>query len=80
MGKAVLIAALLALLAGSVLFAAQGWMSFEGAPMPTEGYVAMTLGIVFSLLIGCGLMALVFFSSRRGYDEAAGRADRGEHH
>jgi hypothetical protein len=37
--------------------------------MPTTGYVAMTLGIVFSLLVGCGLMALLFYSSRHGYDE-----------
>ena len=37
--------------------------------MPTTGYVAMTLGVVFSLVIGCGLMALVFYSSRHGYDE-----------
>jgi hypothetical protein len=31
----------------------------------------MWLGIIFSLLIGCGLMALMFFSSRRGYDDRA---------
>jgi hypothetical protein len=33
------------------------------------GYIAMILGIVFSLAIGCGLMALMFDSSRHGYDE-----------
>jgi hypothetical protein len=37
--------------------------------MPPAGYIAMTLGIVFSVVIGCGLMALVFYSSRYGYDE-----------
>ena len=31
----------------------------------------MALGIVFSLLVGVGLMALVFYSSRAGYDEPA---------
>ena len=31
----------------------------------------MGLGIVFSLIVGCGLMALVFYSSRHGYDDAA---------
>jgi hypothetical protein len=30
----------------------------------------MWLGIVFSMVIGCSLMALVFYSSRHGYDEA----------
>jgi hypothetical protein len=28
----------------------------------------MWLGVVFSVVVGCGLMALVFYSSRRGYD------------
>jgi hypothetical protein len=32
---------------------------------------------VFSLLIGCGLMALLFYSSRHGYDEPpAGSGDQ----
>jgi hypothetical protein len=31
----------------------------------------MFLGLLFSLLVGCGLMALMFYSSRHGYDEAA---------
>ena len=37
--------------------------------MSGPGYAAMTLGIIFTLLVGCGLMALMFYSSRRGYDE-----------
>jgi hypothetical protein len=37
--------------------------------MPTVGYVAMIFGIVISLIVGCGLMALLFYSSRHGYDE-----------
>ena len=39
--------------------------------MPEVGYVAMTIGVVFSLLIGVALMALLFYSSRHGYDERA---------
>jgi hypothetical protein len=27
------------------------------------------VGIVFGLVIGCGLMALAFYSSRRSYEE-----------
>jgi hypothetical protein len=30
----------------------------------------MALGIIFSLLVGVGLMALVFYSSRHGYDDS----------
>jgi hypothetical protein len=37
--------------------------------MSVHGYIAMILGIVFSLVIGCGLMALMFYSSRHGYDD-----------
>jgi hypothetical protein len=31
----------------------------------------MALGVVFSVALGCGLMALVFYSNRYGYDEAS---------
>ena len=34
-----------------------------------HGYIAMALGIFFSLVIGIALMTLVFYSSRAGYDE-----------
>jgi hypothetical protein len=37
--------------------------------MPIDGYIAMTLGVVFSLVVGFGLMTLLFYSSRHGYDE-----------
>jgi hypothetical protein len=37
--------------------------------MSVHGYIAMILGIVFSLMIGCGLMGLMFYSSRHGYDD-----------
>ena len=36
--------------------------------MDKHGWIALGLGSFFSLVIGCGLMALMFFSSR-GYDE-----------
>ena len=38
----------------------------------------MALGIVFSLALGGGLMALVFFSARRGYDDAPASGERGD--
>lgn len=37
----------------------------------TQGTLAMVLGIAFSLLVGIGLMTLVFYSARRGYDDEA---------
>jgi hypothetical protein len=70
------------LLIVALWFAGMAWTSFDGEPMPAEGYYAMIGGVVFSLVVGCGLMALVFYSSRRGYDDAAGgetpHDDRGQ--
>jgi hypothetical protein len=60
---------LFAILAAAFWYAASAWLSLSGPPMPTTGYVALALGLVFSLLVGCGLMALLFYSSRHGYDE-----------
>lgn len=79
MRKFLILIPLVALLAGAVWFAIYSWTAIEGPPVPTEGRVAMGLGIVFSLIVGCGLMALVFYSSRHGYDDAA-YTDRGEKH
>jgi hypothetical protein len=31
----------------------------------------MALGVIFSPVVGFGLMALIFYSSRKGYDEPA---------
>jgi Na+-driven multidrug efflux pump len=69
------IAALIVLLIGAVVTMVVALSHFSGDAMPASGVAAMWLGVVFSLLIGCGLMALVFYSSRKGYDEPA-RFDR----
>ncbi len=69
LGTIALVAPLLAMLAVVAWYVTGSWMSLAGSPMPTTGYIAMALGIVFSLVVGCGLMALLFYSSRHGYDE-----------
>jgi hypothetical protein len=71
-----LIAALLALLGAALWFAVDTWNSIEGPPMPTFGWVALAGGVVLSLIVGCGLMALVFYSHRHGYDEIDDRSLR----
>jgi len=60
---------LLAMLVAAGWFAARAWLTISGPPVPAAGYAAMALGVGFSLVVGCGLMALVFYSSRHGYDE-----------
>ena len=64
-----IISVLLALLGVAIWWAMHAWTSLGEVEMSVHGYVAMILGIIFSLLVGCGLMALMFYSSRRGYDE-----------
>jgi hypothetical protein len=32
--------------------------------------IATTLGVFFSVLLGCGLFAAAFFSSKSGYDQS----------
>ena len=41
----------------------------NAANISMHGWIALTLGVVLSLAIGGGLMALSFYSSRRGYDD-----------
>jgi membrane protein YdbS with pleckstrin-like domain len=78
-GTIALVAVLLGLLIAATIFAVRSWTAIEGPPMPEVGYVAMTIGVVFSLLIGIALMALLFYSSRHGYDERASRDTRLDH-
>ena len=59
---------LLALLGVALCWAIYAWNSID-VEMSVHGYIAMILGIVFSLVLGCGLMALMFYSSRHGYDD-----------
>ena len=37
--------------------------------VPTWAWFAMAGGVTISILVGGGLMALIFYSSRKGYDE-----------
>jgi hypothetical protein len=67
---------LLAILAASLWYAYGLWTAVDAPDMPAGLYVAMALGVLFSVVIGSGLMALVFYSSRRGYDERASGRDQ----
>ena len=66
-----LLAGMVLLLIGVIVIATLGWNSADGTDVPPIGYAAMAAGVVFSLVVGVGLMALVFYSSRAGYDEPA---------
>ena len=62
------VAVLMAILAAAVVFAYQGLTVHGDMTLPASVDIALGLGVFFSLLFGVGLMALVFYSSRAGYD------------
>jgi hypothetical protein len=76
MKAALATAILLLLLAITVGWAIYAWGQLGDVHMSWHGYAAMILGIVFSLLVGCGLMGLMFYSSRHGYDEPFDRSSQ----
>ncbi len=71
--RALFIVVPLALFLIAALYASyRMWTSVGGgAGMDGNGMTALALGGIGSLVLGGGLMALVFYSSRRGYDDAA---------
>lgn len=48
-----------------------GWNSAGDVEMSGLVIGMMVGGILLAIVIGCGLMALLFYSARRGYDEPA---------
>jgi len=50
------------------------WTGIGDSEISGAGWLAMGLGVIVTLALGIGLMALVFISNRRGYDEI-GRRD-----
>lgn len=53
----------------AAVWTAEIWTSLAAAEMSIHGWIALGLGAVLSLALGGGLMALTFFSSKRGYDD-----------
>ena len=70
-GNIFLLAILLFLFGLTAIWFVAAWSSAGDVEMNKHGWIAMGLGIFFSLLIGCGLMALMFYSSRSGHDDVA---------
>lgn len=69
MGTVVLVITLLGLLVASTGVGVYLWTSMGDVEMSGHGWTAMIAGIVLSLVVGVGLMSLVFISNRRGYDD-----------
>jgi hypothetical protein len=74
MKQTILLIVVLGCMLGAALWgAADIWFDTAEVDIGFHGTLALVLGAVASLMIGGGLMVLVFYSSRRGVDDEAGR-------
>ena len=65
----IIAAVLAALLVGATWFCISVWRSTPA--MPVYGNIILAGAAVLMLVSGCGLIALMFYSRRKGYDEPA---------
>jgi hypothetical protein len=49
------------------------WHAMADTELDTNGIIALTLGIVATLVLGALLVGLMLYSSRRGYDDRIGQ-------
>ena len=70
---------LVLILIAAVVLTLHIWNSIGDGGMSGNGVMALVLGAVGSLVLGGGLMALVFISARKGYDDAADAANQIAH-
>ena len=62
------IVVLVAFLAWAIWYAAHTWSALAGVGISTAGWVMLGLGVIVTLIVGGGLMALLFYSSRKNFD------------
>ena len=60
---------LAALLAAALVIAAVTWLRLGDTSISTTGMLALAGGVILTVALGAGLMFLVFYSSRKGYDD-----------
>lgn len=70
---------ILAVVGGTIVLAlvvigVYAWLSLGDTGMTASGYLAVFLGALGTVALGGGLMALLFYSHRYGYDERAGES------
>ena len=64
----VAILAMVGVLGWACWYAVSAWTAMRGVTISTLGWVFMGLGVAVTFLVGAGLMALVFYSSRHDMD------------
>jgi RsiW-degrading membrane proteinase PrsW (M82 family) len=63
----------MALLAITTVLLSLIYLERSGEPLPIHMVIATIAGVGLTVLVGTGLMGLLFVSNRSGYDEEAGR-------
>jgi uncharacterized membrane protein YdfJ with MMPL/SSD domain len=61
-------------MAAMIAISIVNWQSIGGVGLDVNGWIALILGVAVTLAVGIGLMALVFISNRRGYDDPADKS------
>jgi hypothetical protein len=67
-GSWLVLGVLIGLLCLAIVVLYVSWDPDQSGAMTGAGYIAMTLGIVATLALGVGLMALMYYSNRSGRD------------
>jgi flagellar basal body-associated protein FliL len=67
----------IAVIAVLMVAAALLYLYFTGS-LDATTIIATTLGVFFSVLLGCGLFAAAFFSSKSGHDQNVSDVTRSE--
>jgi hypothetical protein len=57
-----------------VVIGVYAWVALGDTGMTASGYLAVILGALGTIGLGGGLMALLFYSNRHGYDDRAGQS------
>jgi hypothetical protein len=73
------VALLVGLLGATAGVAIWAWQEMGEVEISRHGLIALGLGALVTFALGAGLMTLVFFSNRRGYDDQAYRPDAPPH-
>ncbi|MGA7711688.1 MAG: hypothetical protein WCA81_07290 [Rhizomicrobium sp.] len=55
-------------LAVSIAYAIHAWLALSGVAISSTGWFFLICGVVLTFMLGAGLMALVFYSSRKNFD------------
>jgi hypothetical protein len=63
-GRWIILAALLGMLSATIWIGYDMWITTSDIPVSENGYIAVGIAAALSLVISCGLIALLFYSSR----------------